>query len=106
MTGASDNDRQRAEPNSAASGEARPRIAVEDLMFGAEREVVVIVEGRVRELVLETPEPPVEEGVIGSHQTAEAVQVDGYRYLAFADGRIIYVAPQVDLRIEARAREP
>ena len=80
--------------------DGRFRLAVADLISGTADEVVLFNDSAVREVVLESEEPPVERGDVVSHVTADGVDVSGFRYLKFLQGPTLFYDPDTRVRVD------
>ncbi len=80
--------------------DGRFRVALSDFIPGRDQEVVLFNDSAVREVVLEAGEAPTEQGEVAGHVTAEGVNVDGFRFVRFADGVTVYHHPDTRLRVE------
>jgi hypothetical protein len=83
--------------------DTRFRLALRDLIPGSSREVVLFNDSAVREVVIESDRPPVEEGETATRVTGDGVDVSGFRYLRFADGLTLFHAPDTCVRVDVDA---
>ena len=75
------------------------RMAVTDLQPGRNAEVVLFNDSAFRDVVLESAVVDVLTGVVHSHVTAEGIDVSGYAFVRFADGLVVYHAPDTRVRV-------
>jgi hypothetical protein len=80
--------------------DARFRLQVDDLVPGENGEVVLFNDSALREVVIVSPDEPVDEGTAAAHRTAEGVDVDGYRFIRFNNGVVLYHDPDTAVTIE------
>jgi hypothetical protein len=85
--------------------DSRFRLAVDDLIAGSADEVVLFNDSAVREVVLESAEPPVDKGDVDTHVTADGVDVSGFTFLRFSDGLTLFHDPDTRVRVDTTRRE-
>ncbi len=69
-------------------------------MPGRNGEVVLFNDSALRDVVVVSADEPVEEGIAAMHTTAEGVDVDGYRFLRFSHGLVLYHDPDTAVTVE------
>ncbi len=76
------------------------RLHLHDLIPGQQGEIVLFNDSALPHVVIEAPGEPIEMGEIAVHETAEGVAVDGFRFVRFGDGLVVFHDPDTRIVVE------
>lgn len=79
--------------------DARPSLALRELIGDEAGEIVLRVGHGIRALLLEIDSDLIGRGIAGPHRTAIGEEVEGLPYLAFASGMVLYHPAGIDIAL-------